>query len=104
MADMTEGAVCGVDGCTDSAALPVATPIAAATAVELSIVSDAICPWCYIGKRRLEKAMHMLGEPAKQIRITWRPFELNPDMPKEGMERRVYRMRKFGSLERSAAM
>jgi predicted DsbA family dithiol-disulfide isomerase len=103
MADVVEGAVCGVDGCSD-AATPVAAGIPVAPAFELSIVSDTICPWCYIGKRRLEKAMRTLGEPAKNIRITWRPFELNPDMPKEGLERSVYRTRKFGSLERSQQM
>jgi predicted DsbA family dithiol-disulfide isomerase len=97
-----EGQVCGVDGC----ATPDATPAGAVNAAsmgELNIVSDVICPWCYVGKRRLEKALAALG-PSVRLRITWRPFELNPQMPKEGMDRRTYRMRKFGSLERSQQM
>jgi predicted DsbA family dithiol-disulfide isomerase len=72
-------------------------------ALDLMVFIDVICPWCYVGKRRLEKALAMVGAGAP-IRVTWRPFELNPDMPKEGMERRLYRMRKFGSLERSQAL
>jgi predicted DsbA family dithiol-disulfide isomerase len=102
MADLEEGAVCSADGCGD-AAQPAAAAMAAGPAFELSIVSDAICPWCYIGKRRLERALGMLGNP-NAARIVWRPFELNPDMPKQGIERSVYRERKFGSLERSRQM
>src|SRR3954452_19882010 len=70
---------------------------------QLDIVSDAICPWCYIGKRRLERALALLGEPGGRFHVRWLPFELNPDMPKEGMERRDYRIRKFGSLAQSQA-
>lgn len=66
----------------------------------LEIVSDTICPWCYIGKRRLEAALDLLGDAAT-LDVRWRPFELNPDMPREGVERRAYRSRKFGSWERS---
>jgi len=63
-------------------------------------VSDVICPWCYIGKRRLEKAIAALqGEVRTEIR--WLPFQLNPTMPAEGMPRAEYRARKFGSVERS---
>jgi predicted DsbA family dithiol-disulfide isomerase len=70
----------------------------------LSIVvySDVICPWCYVGKRRLEAALGDPGMPA-QVRFAWRPFELNPDMPAEGVERRTYRQRKFGEA-RSAEL
>src|SRR5262245_5610655 len=103
MADLVEGAVCNADGCSETAQAQLAARItesAAAPGIELSIVSDAICPWCYIGKRRLEKALVSLGDTAR-FRIIWRPFELNPDMPKDGIERSVYRLRKFGSLERS---
>jgi predicted DsbA family dithiol-disulfide isomerase len=60
----------------------------------IDIVSDAICPWCYIGKRRLEKALAMAPQP--DLEIGWRPFQLNPDMPAEGMERSEYLRRKFG--------
>lgn len=68
--------------------------------IEVDVVSDVVCPWCYVGKRRIEAAIRALGG-AHEIRITWRPFELNPDLPAEGAERTAYRVRKFGSLERS---
>jgi predicted DsbA family dithiol-disulfide isomerase len=64
--------------------------------VLIDVVSDVVCPWCFIGKRRLEKALTLLGRPAPQIR--WKAFQLNPDAPKEGMNRQAYRARKFGSL------
>jgi predicted DsbA family dithiol-disulfide isomerase len=64
----------------------------------IEIYSDVVCPWCYIGKRRLERALDQLNSAA-QARITWRPFELNPTMPKEGMERATYLESKFGSLD-----
>lgn len=60
----------------------------------IDIVSDAICPWCYIGKRRLERAL--LQAPQADVRIGWRPFQLNPDMPTEGMNRKDYLRAKFG--------
>jgi predicted DsbA family dithiol-disulfide isomerase len=64
--------------------------------VFIDVVSDVVCPWCFIGKRRLEKALTLLGRPAPQIR--WKAFQLNPDAPKEGINRQAYRARKFGSL------
>jgi predicted DsbA family dithiol-disulfide isomerase len=65
----------------------------------VEVVSDVICPWCYIGKRRMEKALALLdGEVAAQIR--WLPFQLNPDMPRQGVPRAEYRKAKFGSIER----
>ncbi|MBV9191835.1 MAG: DsbA family oxidoreductase [Betaproteobacteria bacterium] len=65
----------------------------------IEIASDVICPWCYIGKRRLEKALALLdGEVKPDIR--WLPFQLNPDMPQGGMPRAEYRRAKFGSVER----
>ena len=65
----------------------------------IEVASDVICPWCYIGKRRLEKALAMLdGELSAEIR--WLPFQLNPGMPREGMPRAAYRKAKFGSVER----
>lgn len=69
----------------------------------VEIASDVICPWCYIGKRRFEKALVLLqGEVA--TRVTWLPFQLNPDMPVEGMLRAEYRRAKFGSIERGKAL
>jgi predicted DsbA family dithiol-disulfide isomerase len=64
----------------------------------VDVISDVICPWCYIGKRRLEKAIAALDGPVK---VRWLPFQLNPTMPREGISRREYRIRKFGSWERS---
>ena len=68
----------------------------------IHVFSDVICPWCYLGKRRLERA---LDETALRdaVAITWLPFELNPDMPTDGMDRSEYRERKFGSA-RSAEL
>ncbi len=79
-------------------------PARAAATVALSridVVSDAICPWCWIGKRHLEGALARLADEGERFEVRWRPFQLNPDMPREGVERAVYRAAKFGSAERS---
>ena len=70
----------------------------------LEVVSDAICPWCYVGKRRLAKALALLAQDGLTFTVRWLPFQLNPDMPKGGVDRRAYRTRKFGSWERSQAL
>ena len=72
---------------------------AAATALRIEVVSDVVCPWCYIGKRRLEKALALVGGNLAP-QVTWLPFQLNPGMPAEGMPRAEYRRAKFGSVER----
>lgn len=61
----------------------------------VEIYSDVVCPWCYIGKRRLERALDQMNG-AMQARVVWRPFQLNPTMPKAGMNRLVYLEAKFG--------
>jgi len=66
----------------------------------VDVISDVICPWCYIGKKRLEKAIAAF-EGQREVRVRWLPFQLNPTMPKEGISRKEYRIRKFGSWERS---
>ncbi len=66
--------------------------------LSVDVISDVICPWCYIGKRRMEKGISDFGKP---VEVRWLPFQLNPMMPKEGVSRREYRTRKFGSWERS---
>ena len=71
--------------------------------LRIRIVSDVICPWCYIGKRRLEEALRRLPRDSAP-EIVWSAFELNPDMPSEGIERMAYRCAKFGSWEKSEAM
>ncbi len=60
----------------------------------LEIISDPICPWCYIGKSKLEKALQQV--PDHPFEISWKPFQLNPDMPSDGMDRREYLEQKFG--------
>jgi len=67
------------------------------TSISIDVYSDFICPWCYVGKRRLERALARLEDV--HTRVTWRPFRLNPTMPKEGMDRSTYLEAKFGSLE-----
>ncbi|MEO1504459.1 MAG: DsbA family oxidoreductase [Pseudomonadota bacterium] len=68
--------------------------------IAIDILSDPICPWCYIGKTRLDQAM--IERPDHPFEIRWRPFQLNPDMPAEGMGRREYLERKFGGPEGAA--
>jgi len=65
--------------------------------MQLDIFSDPICPWCLIGKRRLERALRERPEP--DLTVRWRAFQLNPDMPREGMDRTDYVVRKFGSMD-----
>ena len=64
----------------------------------IEMVSDLICPWCFVAKRRVEKAAAILGQT---VEMRWLPFELNPDMPIDGLDRRLYRSAKFGSWEQS---
>ncbi|MFQ5984786.1 MAG: DsbA family oxidoreductase [Alphaproteobacteria bacterium] len=63
--------------------------------VNVDVFSDVICPWCFVGKRRLERALKM--RPGLKTRVRWRPFQLNPDMPPEGSDREAYLVAKFGS-------
>lgn len=65
--------------------------------VKLDILSDPICPWCYIGKTHLDRAL--AKRPDHPFGIEWHPFQLNPDMPADGMDRRDYLERKFGGRE-----
>ncbi len=72
--------------------------------IPVSITSDFICPWCFIGERQIARAAETLTrELGEEVRldVAWRPFELNPDIPTEGIERRAYRIAKFGSWEYS---
>ncbi|MGR3513752.1 MAG: DsbA family oxidoreductase [Paracoccaceae bacterium] len=68
--------------------------------VKLDILSDPICPWCYIGKTHLDRALE--AHPDHPFSIEWHPFQLNPDMPDEGMDRRAYLEAKFGGPEGAA--
>jgi predicted DsbA family dithiol-disulfide isomerase len=69
-------------------------------ALTIDVISDVVCPWCYIGKKKLERAIELYaaehpGEAAPEV--TWHPFQLNPDLPPEGITRTDYLTRKFGS-------
>lgn len=70
--------------------------------MEIDIYSDPICPWCYIGKRRLERALAERAEHSPIIR--WRAFQLNPDMPAAGLERERYLTLKFGGSDRASQL
>lgn len=63
--------------------------------VRLTVVSDTMCPWCYIGKRRLEKALALV--PDVPVAVSWRPFQLDATIPQDGMDRHTYLIRKFGA-------
>jgi predicted DsbA family dithiol-disulfide isomerase len=74
-------------------------------ALAIDIVSDVVCPWCYIGKRRLEGALELYRErrpDAPAPEVTFHPFELNPDLPREGIARADYVAKKFGARGYSA--
>ena len=73
------------------------------SAIQVSLTSDFICPWCLIGERRLQAALTQLPEGVA-VEMRWHPFQLNPTMPKAGLDRRAYRTAKFGSWEHSQAL
>lgn len=66
--------------------------------VHIEIVSDVMCPWCYVGKRRLEKAVKMLG-PDISVKINWKPYQLDSSLPQEGKNRQQYLSEKFGNMQ-----
>lgn len=68
--------------------------------ITLDIFSDPVCPWCMIGKAHLDRALERIGD--HPFRIEWHPFQLNPDMPKDGADRRDYLEAKFGGQMNAA--
>ena len=66
--------------------------------MKIEFIFDTVCPWCYVGKRRFERALAQ--RPGTRATIAWRPFLLNPDIPPEGIDRRAYLDRKFGGPAR----
>jgi predicted DsbA family dithiol-disulfide isomerase len=66
--------------------------------MRIDIYSDTVCPWCYLGKRRFELAL--AARPEYEPRVTWRPFELNPDIPVDGLDRAAYLTARLGGAER----
>ena len=75
-----------------------------APVARIDVISDAICPWCYIGKRNLEGALEILAQEGLHFSVMWHPFQLNPDMPAEGVDRQTYREQKFGGPEKAKAI
>ncbi|PJZ57050.1 DsbA family oxidoreductase [Leptospira barantonii] len=73
---------------------------------KIAIYSDVVCPWCYIGKKRLEDAISLRkkSHPDDNIEIEWKPFQLNPDLAPEGEDRVLHMTRKFGSIDRVKMM
>lgn len=74
------------------------------TVIKLQVVADVICPWCFIGKRSLDKAIATLAGQGIDVQLEWIPFELNPNLPPGGMDRRTFRSVRFGSWENALAM
>ena len=72
------------------------------TPVQIDVVSDVVCPWCFIGKRRLEKAWAL--KPKIPVEVRYHPYFLNPWVPSEGMSREEYLTTKFGSVDRYKAI
>ena len=70
--------------------------------MKIDIIVDTVCPWCYVGKKRFEKALSIRPQP--DIEVGWRAFQLNPRMPMEGMDRRDYVAEKFGGMDRARAI
>jgi predicted DsbA family dithiol-disulfide isomerase len=77
---------------TAAAGAPSGTPLT------VDVWSDTVCPWCWLGKRRFEAALRQ--RPAVPVVVRWHPFELNPDLPVEGADKREYMQRKFGDPDR----
>lgn len=65
----------------------------------IDIVSDVACPWCYVGKKKLEKALQIVGNNITP-EVRWRPFQLSPEIPEEGIDYKLHLTQKFGSLDR----
>lgn len=72
----------------------------------IDVISDVVCPWCFIGRRRLGAALAQFAEQEASVRplVSWHPFQMNPDLPPEGIDRHVYLASKFGSAHRAAAI
>ncbi len=70
--------------------------------MKIDIIADTICPWCYVGKKRFDRALEM--RPQDDLEVGWRAFQLNPSMPKQGMDRKEYVAEKFGGLERARSV
>ena len=101
--DVSNGMLGGPDAFEADAA-PASPSAAQPVGTRIDIVSDVICPWCYIGKRHLEQALAILAPEGLTFQVHWNPFQLNPDMPSEGRDRASYRAWKFGGADKAAAL
>ncbi len=72
----------------------------ATTPLVIDVISDVVCPWCFVGKRRLEQAIAL--RPGRPVAVRWHPFQLDPTIAPEGMDRKAYMERKFGAGGRLA--
>jgi predicted DsbA family dithiol-disulfide isomerase len=70
--------------------------------MQIDVISDTVCPWCFIGKRRLARALEM--RPEVEFEVVWRPYQLDPHVPREGVDRAAYMRAKFGDGSRVSAM
>lgn len=104
MTPSAETAMYAADSSSSDTTAATALNGAESTPLELEIVSDTICPWCFVGKRRIDRAIDELASEGIAVAIRWRPFELNPQMPTTGMNRKAYRSAKFGSWEHSQSL
>lgn len=68
------------------------------TTITVDVVSDVVCPWCFIGQKKLDLAVALL--PDIDVTVNWRPYQLDPTIPKEGVDRQAYMLGKFGSIEK----
>ncbi|MBN9551035.1 MAG: DsbA family protein, partial [Alphaproteobacteria bacterium] len=71
--------------------------MSAENSITVDVVSDVVCPWCFIGQKRLDRA---IAAADVEVHVRWRPFQLDPTIPPGGMDRRQYMLGKFGSEER----
>ncbi len=70
--------------------------------LELDVISDPVCPWCYVGMKRLEQALADYGP--EKVDVVWRPYQLDPTIPRDGMDRKAYMEKKFGDVNRFKEM
>lgn len=70
--------------------------------MKIDIIIDTICPWCYVGKKRFDRALEL--RPQENLQVGWRAFQLNPNMPPDGMDSREYGAEKFGGLDRARSI
>lgn len=100
MSELSEAGVCSIDGCGPAGDKRIDSVIRKSPELQIEVVSDAICPWCYVAKRHLEAAVVELRKEFR-VDVKWLPFELNAGMPKAGVDRKKYRSAKFGAWEYS---